>query len=187
MNSLRQLLQIVTLVLLCGLVGVPQSSVRSTKRFNKDGVSFSYPARWRLLDSSSQEAQKFLLESGSSEASIMLLVYRDRVPAENRDQARETALSYVASTLKQYEGFGAKPKTSAARLKIGSARAEGMIIRGKLDEPRTDEIYWALINERVVVLMFGGSNKDSRRARPAWHTVRSSIQIAGTNRRRTSR
>ncbi len=181
MNSLRSLLQLVALLLLCCLPALAQTASSGTKRLNKDGVSFSYPARWSFWDSSNQEAQKFLLESGNSQANIMLVVHQDRVLAENWNQAVETvALSYVASFLKQYEDFGAKPKLSHVNLNIGSARAQGMIIRGTLyKEPRTDQIYWAQVNERLVVLMFGTPDKDRRKAAPAWHTVRNSIQFAG--------
>jgi len=181
MNSLRNLLQLVALLLLCCLAALAQSAGSGTKRFNKDGVSFKYPARWSFSDSSNQEAQKLLLESGNSEASIMLITHRDRVLAEKWAQAREdVAFSYVAITAKQYEESGGNPELSPGSLNIGSARAEGMIIRAKvLDEPHTTEIYWALINERLVVLMFGGPDKDRRGAVSAWRTVRNSIQFAG--------
>ena len=79
MKSLRNLLQLVALLLLCCLPALAQSPGRDTKRFSKDGVSFSYPARWSFWDSSNQEAQKFLLESGNSQANIMLVVHQDRV------------------------------------------------------------------------------------------------------------
>jgi len=111
----------------------------------------------------------------------MLVVHQHRVLAENWNQAVEdVALSYVASFLKQYEDFGAKPNLSHVNLNIGSTRAQGMIFRGTLyKEPRTDEIYWALINERLVILMFGTPDKDRRGAVSAWRTVRNSIQFAG--------
>ena len=181
MNALRNLVQLVALLLLCCLPALAQSPGRDTKRFNKEGVSFSYPARWSLLDSGNQEARKLLLESGNSEASLMLIIHRDRVLKENWAQARQdVALSYVAITFKQYEESGGNPELSPASLNIGKSRAEGMIIRAKvLDEPHTTEIYWALIDQRVVVLMFGGPDKDLRKAAPAWHTVRNSIQFAG--------
>ena len=181
MKTSRYLLPLVALLSLCCSHVLAQSPGKNTKRFNQDGVTFSYPARWVISDSSNEQVQKLVLESGNSEAVIMLLVHHDRVLAENWKQAVEkVALSYVGSILKQYEESGTKPKLSQVKSKIGSTLAQGMKIRGTLyKEPRTDEIYWALINERLVVLMFGTPDGDRGKAASAWYTVRTSIKFAG--------
>ena len=181
MKSSRHLLSLVVLLSLGCAHALAQSPGKDTKRFSQDGVSFSYPARWSLSDSSDQQVQKVFLESGNSDAIILLLVHHDRVLAENWKQTVENvALSYVGSILTQYEESGTKPKVSQVKSKIGNTVAQGMIIRGTLyQEPRTDEIYWALINERLVMLMLGTPDDDRRKAASAWYTVRSSLKFAG--------
>jgi len=178
MESLRKIIPAFALLLLC-LAAYAQAPAGDGKKFDKDGVSFGYPAAWSIEDSSNQDLQQLTMTNPRSEAQIRIFVHRGRISEEKLPQAKKSLIDpYVASTFRQFEDIAAKPVRSAGSLDIGTTKAEGVIIRAMLDEPGAAEIYWALINQRVVVLTLFGPDKALKQAAPVWELVRSSLQIA---------
>ena len=179
MKSLRIFFQPFAFLLLCSLPAFAQPQGSDAKQFSKDGVTFTYPAGWNIEDSSNQDLQQLSLTRPGSDAQIRLLVHRGRISADKMAQAQKGLIDpYVASTFKQFEEIGGKPVRSSASLDIGSIKAEGVIIRAMLDEPGAAEIYWALINQRVVVITLFGPDKAIKQAGPVWDALRNSLQIA---------
>ncbi|MBC8031101.1 MAG: hypothetical protein H7Z16_13385 [Pyrinomonadaceae bacterium] len=179
MKSSRNLFQLVACLLLCSLPAIAQSPATDAKQFSKDGLTFSYPVGWSIEDSSNEDLQQLTLTNPRSEAQLRLFVHRGRISADKLAQAKKSLIDpYLASTFKQFEDMGAKPVRSDASLDIGSTKAEGVIIRAMLDEPGAAEIYWALINQRVVVLTLFGPDKALKQAAPVWDQLRKSLQIA---------
>jgi len=177
MKSIRFFFRSFAFVLLCSLTAFAQAPGGDAKEFTKDGVTFSYPAGWNIEDSSNQDLQQLSMTRPGSDAQIRLFVHRGRVTAENLPKAQKALIDpYVASTFKQFDEIGAKPKREPATLDIGSTKAEGVIIRAMLDEPGAAEIYWAL-NQRVVVLTLFGPDKAIKQAAPVWDALRNSLQI----------
>jgi hypothetical protein len=178
MKSFANLLQLLALVLLCGVSVFSQTP--DTKQFTKDGLVFSYPSGWSFNDASNSDAQDLTLGRADSDAQVKVFVFRPLIttPEKLAEAKRVLVDKYVAATAKSFADAGAKPESLPAASEIAAQPAEGVKIRATLDgEPGAAEIYWGVIGKRLVVLTFFGPDKALKKAMPAWDVVRSSIQI----------
>ena len=100
MKSSRRFLPLIALLLLCGF----SASAQDAKQFNKDGLSFSYPASWTFNDTSNADAQQMTFGRADSEAQITVFVFRTLVTTPERVAEAKKVLvdKYVASTKKQF-------------------------------------------------------------------------------------
>ena len=152
----------------------------STKHFFKDGLSFEYLDGWSVTDKSNTDAQDLTLTRSDNNAQIRVYAHRGRVDnPEKMAQAKKAFIDpYVAATNNQFLQMGAKPERTAATTEIGGAPAEGVRLRASLSgEGGEATIYWLTLGNRVVVLTLFGSDKDLKRATPAWDGLRNSIKI----------
>ena len=177
MKSPRNFLQLIALLLLCGLTASAQTA---PSEFNKDGLSFNYPAGWTFNDSSNADAQQMTFGRADSEAQITVFVFRTPVttPEKVTEAKRVLVDKYVASTTKSFEEADPHTQSSPASSEIGGVKAEGVKIRASLDGvPGAAEIQWAVVGQRLVVLTFLGPDKALTKATPAWDTIRTTIKI----------
>lgn len=160
-------------------VAYSQTSPADAKQFTKDGLTFSYMPGWTLVDDSNGDAQQVTLTRTDSEAQMRVFVHRGRITPEKLPQARKSFIDpYIASTAKQFIAMGATPEQSPDATDIGTTKAEGVNIKASLGgEAGAAKIYWALINDRVVVLTYFGPDKQMKKYEPAWDLIRSSIQV----------
>lgn len=178
MKSLHSYLVLIALLLSAVVPSLAQDPATAVKQFSKDGVSFNYPSGWTLQEDSNQDMQQLSLIGTANDPQMRLVVHRGRISADKMSQAKSALIDpYVASTFKQFEQIGAKPERSAANLDIGDIQADGVIIRAMLDEPGAAQIFWALINQHVVVLTIFGPDKAIKKASGAWDIVRNSLKI----------
>jgi len=169
----------IALVSLSSAVVYSQTTPADAKQFTKDGVMFNYLPSWTLVDDSNGDAQQVTLTRSDSDAQIRVFIHRGRITPEKMPQARKAFIdSYIDSTAKQFIAMGAKPEQSPDSTDIGTTKAEGMNIKASLaGEAGAAKIYWALINERVVVLTYFGPDKELKKHQPAWDLIRTSLQI----------
>lgn len=156
-----------------------QTSPTDAKQFNKDGLMFSYMPGWTLMDDSNGDMQQLELSRTDSDAKIRVFVHRGRITPDKLPQARKAFIdNYIDSSAKQFIAMGAKPEQLADSTDIGTTKAEGVNIKASLGgEPGAAKIYWALINERVVVLTYFGPDKELKKHELAWTLLRSTLQI----------
>jgi len=169
----------IALVSLSSAVVYSQTTQTDSKQFNKDGVMFNYLPSWTLVDDSNGDAQQVTLTRSDSDAQIRVFIHRGRITPEKMPQARKAFIdSYIDSTAKQFIAMGAKPEQSPDSTEIGTSKSEGVNIKASLGgENGAARIYWALINERVVVLTYFGPDKELQKYQPAWDLIRTSLQI----------
>jgi hypothetical protein len=169
----------IALVSLLSAVVYSQTTQTDSKQFNKDGVMFNYLPSWTLVDDSNGDAQQVTLTRSDSDAQIRVFIHRGRITPEKMPQARKAFIdSYIDSTAKQFIAMGAKPEQSPDSTEIGTSKSEGVNIKASLGgENGAARIYWALINERVVVLTYFGPDKELQKYQPAWDLIRTSLQI----------
>ena len=178
MRSFSKLFHLLSLILLCSVSGISQTS--EAKQFNKDGLIFSYPSGWSFNDASNSDAQDLTLGRADSDAQVKIFVFRPLVttPEKLIEAKRVLVDKYVAATTKGFVDAGAKPESSPATAEIGALQVEGVKIRAVMDgEPGAAEIYWGVIGKRLVVLTLFGPDKALKKAMPVWDTVRTSLQI----------
>ena len=169
----------IALFFLSSTVVYSQTIPADSKQFIKDGVMFNYLTSWTLVDDSNSDAQQVTLSRSDSDAQIRVFIHRGRVTPEKMPQARKAFIdSYIDSTAKQFIAMGAKPEQSPDSTEIGTTKSEGVNIKASLGgENGAAKIYWALINERVVVLTYFGPDKELTKHQPAWDLIRTSLQI----------
>src|SRR5882672_11919955 len=173
MKSSRNVFPLIALLVLCGVSASAQTAPSDAKEFNKDGLSFSYPAGWSFNDTSNNDAQQMTFGRPDSDAQLTVFVFRTPLPSPEKlaEAKRVLVDKYVASTTKSFEQAGAHPESSPASSEIGGVKSEGVKIRASLDGvPGVAEIHWAVVGQRLVVLTFLGPDKAVLKATPAWDT-----------------
>jgi hypothetical protein len=172
-----RMLTAISVLLFCAFMAAAQTVPSDAKLFSKDGVSFNYPAGWVMEDDSNQDYQQISLGHANG-TQIRVLVHRGKVTADKMPQAKSGFIDpYIASTVKQFEQMGAKPEKSPSTVDIGTTKADGVIVKAMLDEPGAAQIYWALLNQHVVVLTLFGSDKGIKGASAPWEMVRNTLKI----------
>lgn len=155
-----------------------QTQTPDTKHFDKDGLSFDYPAKWQISDQSTGQMQFLELTQGD-------VVIRIRSPREWLKTPEKEAHAkklfqdqYVSDFATQIEQAGMSPKRSVVTTQIGGADAEGTRLRANLDgQPGGMDSYFRIISDRLVNLSIIASEKDITKSAPAWDTIRNSLKV----------
>ena len=148
------------------------------KHFDKDGLSFDYPANWQIADKSSGQMQFLELERGD-------VVIRIRTPREWLKTPEKEAHArklfqdqYVDEFSSQLEQQGLHPKRSAVTTQIGGGDAAGARVRAVLvGQSGGLDSYFRIISDRLVNLSIFTSDKDLVKIAPAWDLIRNSIKV----------
>ena len=177
---MKFLLYAIAVLAIGTLSTVAQTSATEGKQFAKDGLSFSYPNGWTLVDESNADSQNLNLGRSDSEAQMRVFVFRTPVGTPERlAEAKKVLVDpYVASTVRQFEQMGARPQKSPASTEIAKVASEGVRIAASLEGvPGAAEIYWGVVGNRLVVLTMLGPDRALKQMSPAWDAVRSSIAV----------
>jgi hypothetical protein len=169
------------LLLLCAVATSAQTGPSNPKEFNKDGLSFNYPAGWTFNDNSNADAQQMTFGRPDSDAQITVFVFRTPVttPAKIAEAKAVLVVKYIGSTTKSFEQAAAHPTSAPATSDIGGVKSDGVRISAALDNvPGAALIQWAVVGQRLVVLTFLGPDKALTKAAPAWDTIRTSLKVA---------
>ena len=164
---------------MCSVVSAaPQTASLNT--FSKDGLSFNYPAGWAVQDESNSDAQTIKMARSDADIQLTVFVHRGRISADKMAEAQKDFINpYVEGTAKQFvEGMGAKVERTADSTEIGGVQAEGTKLKFTVSgDSATSQIYWALVNQRVVILTYFGPDRDRLKFVNAWDAVRTSLKI----------
>lgn len=156
-----------------------QMQTPDVKHFDKDGLSFDYPANWQMSDQSTQQMQFIELSQGD-------VVIRIRSPREWLKTPEKEAHAkklfqeqYLNDFATQLEQAGMTPKRSLATTQIAGANAEGARLRANLDgQPGGMDSYFLIVSDRLVNLSIIASEKDISKSAPVWDTIRNSLKVA---------
>jgi hypothetical protein len=149
------------------------------KHFDKDGLSFDYPANCTLADQSTQQMQYLEITQGDT-------VIRVRAPREwLKTPEKETHArklfqdKYVEDFALSVQQMSMTPKRSPATTQIAGVDAEGASVRAVMDrQPGGMDSYSRVISDRLVNLSRIGSEQDFVKSAAAWDTVRNSLKVA---------
>jgi TonB family protein len=161
-----------------------QSPAGEMKTFAKDGLSFSYPAGWRLTDKSNAQAQHLVLSQANSSIIIMVVAYRELLTSKDQLYVGVNRITepYVESITKNFNASGRKVERDNPCIEIEGAKVSGTRLRGVYqNEPSTGEVYAFLRARRFVNLIYIRADKDAPRGDAAWETVYRSVAIEGQN------
>ncbi|HYV29136.1 MAG TPA: hypothetical protein VFA77_16500 [Candidatus Eisenbacteria bacterium] len=151
----------------------------NVKHYDKDGLSFDYPANWQFSDQSTGQMQFLELTRGD-------LVLRVRSPREWLKTPEKEAAArklfqdqYVDGFATQFEQQGLQPKRSAITTTIAGANADGTRLRVVMDrQPGGLDSYYLILSDRMVNLSILGGESDITKAAPVWDLIRNSLKIA---------
>src|SRR5216684_5904270 len=175
MKSTKILIGCAALLLAAAAV---QTQTPDTKHFDKDGLSFDYPAKWQISDQSTGQMQFLELTQGD-------VVIRVRSPREWLKTPEKEAHAkklfqdqYVSDFATQIEQAGMSPKRSAVTTQIAGADAEGARLRASLaGQPGGMDSYFRVISDRLVNLSIIASEKDITKSAPTWDLIRNSLKV----------
>src|SRR5882672_2548503 len=150
----------------------------NVKHFDKDGLSFDYPAKWQIADKSSGQMQ--FLELAQGDVVIRVRAPREwlKTPEKEAHAKKLFQDQYVDEFSTQLEGAGLHPKRSTVATQIGGGDAAGMRVRAVLDgEPGGLDSYFRIISDRLVNLSIFTSDKDLVKVAPVWDMIRNSLKV----------
>lgn len=156
-----------------------QTASSDTKHFEKDGLSFDYPANWQLSDQSTPQMQFLqLLRDGYAEIRIRSPREPANSPQKEAEAKRLMQEQYVDSFAKNIEGAGLHPNRSSVTTQIAGGDAEGARVRATLDgEPGGMDSYYRIVSGRLIQLSIIGSQREITRSAAAWDSIRNSVKV----------
>ena len=157
-----------------------QTTNDAVEHFAKDGLSFDYPAGWKLTDKSAGGAQHLLLTLPNSSASVQVLAHRE--PLQNIEQLRALRESFTTPYLNDIArklGLSEAPRWEDARcMNVGEHVAEGVLLKGQFDgQPSAAEVYTTVVGRRPVHLIYVRMDRDEARGSEAWKAVLDSLAV----------
>lgn len=175
MNFLRPLICLI-LVALVAAVGTAQDP--NVKHFEKDGLSFDYPASWQISDQSTGQMQ--FLELSQGDVIIRVRSPREWLKTPDKEAHAKKLFQdqYVDNFATQFQQQGLQPKRSPVTTQLGGVDAEGVRLRVVMDgQPGGLDSYYRVISDRLVHLSILGSETDIAKDAPAWDMIRNSLKV----------
>jgi len=149
------------------------------KHYDKDGLSFDYPANWQFSDQSTGQMQFIELTRGD-------IVLRVRSPREwlktpeKEAQAKKLFQDqYVDGFATQFQQMGPGLKRSPITTTVSGANADGTRLRITMDRQAGGlDSYYLILSDRLVNLSILGSESDITKSAPVWDMLRNSLKVA---------
>lgn len=157
-----------------------QTQTGDVKTYDKDGLSFNYPAAWELTDQSTTEMQQLKLTLPKNFALIYVTSPRNPISTEEqlittRESITDQFIENITQKFTPSPTSLLKPETVCTTV---SGKTYGAtVIRGTYQSQLTTaDILPTFPEHRFVNLVFIRSNKDYEQAIPAWLTITKTIK-----------
>ena len=176
MNSLRFLICVIFIALVAA-IGLAQDP--NVKRFEKDGLSFDYPANWQISDQSTGQMQ-YVQIARDGYAEIRIRTPREWLKTPDKEAAAKKLIQdqYVDSFASQIQQAGMTPKRSTAATQISGTDAQGARVRAVMDgEPGGMDSYFNITSDRLVQMSIIGSEKEIAKSAAIWDMIRNSLKV----------
>jgi len=167
-------------VLLLLLIGAALAQDPNVKHFDKDGLSFDFPANWQFSDQSTGQMQ-YLQMARDGFAEIRIRSPREwlKTPAKEAAARKLIQDQYVDNFANQVEGAGMNPKRSVITTQISGADAQGARVRAVMDgQPGGMDSYFNIVSDRLVQMSIIGSEREIAKSAPVWDMIRNSLKIS---------
>ena len=176
MNLSRLLICVISMLALVAINAPAQDP--NVKHFEKDGLSFDYPANWQISDQSTGQMQ--FLELTQGDVIIRVRSPREWLKTPDKEAHAKKLFQdqYVESFATNFEQQGLKPSRSPVTTQLGGGDAEGVRLRVVMDrQPGGLDSYYRIVSDRLVHLSVLGSERDIARDAPAWDMIRNSLKV----------
>lgn len=153
----------------------------NVKHYDKDGLSFDFPANWQFSDQSTPQMQ-YIQMARDGFAEIRIRIPREWLKTPEKEAAAKKLIQdqYVDTFANQVEQAGMNPKRSvAAATQISGTEAQGTRIRAVMDgQPGGMDSYFNITSDRLVQMSIIGSEKEIAKSAPVWDMIRNSLKVA---------
>jgi hypothetical protein len=157
-----------------------QSAPATTKIFDQQGLVFEYSSNWELSGEPTGELQQLVLTEKTLDAQIMVISPRAAITSAKGEETvkREVVEPVINRLIKQYDDAGIKLERAPLSGVIAGAPAQGLQLRFSVDgQLGSTDIYWLLINQRLVQLIFVRPEKTAAQSSPCWDLIRRTLRI----------
>lgn len=172
---------LIACVALSLLIGSALAQDPNVKHYDKDGLSFDYPANWQFSDQSSSQMQ-YIQMARDGFAEIRIRIPREWLKTPEKEAAAKKLIQdqYVDNFANQVEQAGMNPKRSVTpTTQISGSEAQGARIRAIMDgQPGDMDSYFNIVSDRLVQMSIIGSEKEIAKSAPVWDMVRNSLKLA---------
>ena len=151
----------------------------NVKHYDKDGLSFDYPANWQFNDQSSPQMQ-YVQMARDGYAEIRIRAPREWLKTPEKEAAAKKLIQdqYVESFVSQIQQAQLNPKRSTGTTQISAKDAQGDKVRAVMDgEPGGMDSYFNIIEDRLVQMSIIGSEKEIAKSAAVWDMVRNSLKV----------
>lgn len=162
------------------LIGLPvMAAVNQSNQFKRDGVSFSYPADWALIDQSDGNVQTLNLDRGKDEAKIIVVVLRRELNATEAATIQPQVTTAIVDAMAQeITKLGAQVQRSGVSEAIAGIQAQGIRLRATIQgEAGNADVFWLVMGNRLAHLVIVGSDQERVRAAGVWNMVCSTLRV----------
>lgn len=177
MNKLQNFSIVVLIALLSSVGAQTQSGANTTKHFEKDGLSFDYPAEWSLTENRSPGLQTVTLVHEGSPTQIVVSAYRGPVPSCDFETENKKIGNALSKKVAKEIQASADPRTSPVTTQIGTTDVKGTELHGVMNrKPVIGDVYSVRMNGQFVGLVYVRSNNDESSG-SAWDMIRTSLKV----------
>lgn len=152
----------------------------NVKHYDKDGLSFDYPANWQFSDQSTAQMQ-YVQVARNGYAEIRIRTPREWLKTPEKEAAAKKLIQdqYVDSFASQIQQAGMSPKRSTGATQISGADAQGDKVRAVMDgEAGGMDSYFNITSDRLVQMSIIGSEKEIAKSAAVWDLIRNSLKLA---------
>jgi hypothetical protein len=155
------------------------SAANQANQYLRDGLSFSYPPNWALVDGSDDQSQTLNLDGGKDEAKIIIVALRRQFSANELAEVQPRVTQALAdATAQELAKLGAQVQRTSVTQAIGRVQAQGIRLRATLGgESGEADIYWLTLGGRLIHLVYLGSDQERARATSAWNMICNTLRV----------
>jgi TonB family protein len=178
MHRFLQCLRVITFALLWSVATNAQTPSPESKQFQKENLSFDYPASWTLSDTSGDGIQFITLSRGDKTTQIAVIVQRDPgISCASLGRSRTVTSNLVNRVAAQIKA-PIPVATNISSISIGSLGVPVIEVHGERNgKPVTAFVVGTIIKRWFVNLVYLKLT-DDQSSEPAWNQVRSTLQIS---------
>lgn len=176
MRLLKASLLFILLPLSMGL----RAQAQAPGRYEKDGLSFDYPAGWTLAEGGDARLQSVSLTRPGLSAFITVFASRERITAPTQLGAAFSGITvpYVEKIARSL-GLDKPPAPGESEcLDVGGRKAGGFRMEGRVKgEPTTAEVYTVVLGRRLLHLVRVGHAADAAQSDDAWKSLLGTLKV----------
>ncbi len=154
-------------------------AVKQADQYSGDGLSFSYPSGWTVVDESDAQTQTVKVDPGRDGLKIIIVALRRQMNTVELAEAQPKFTQAIVDTLAQtLARLGAQIQRVSVSYPIGGVQAPGIKLRASLQGDTGEaDIYWLVMGGRLVHVVYLGSDRERAGATNAWNTICSTLRV----------